>query len=98
MNNIKILLVKSDRTREYGFISYDLNVKINNKINLENYIAAYSFEMENSEMNLEKIYEMFQNCSCNVPNDYKDRSLSVGDIIQVNEAMYYVDSFGFKAI
>ena len=102
---VNILLVNPKYTREYGFMSYDLNIELNKKIHFDKYDTVYSYKEEDIQYDncvvLNKIYERFQNGVDMIyptPVDYKNRSLSVGDIIQLDNKSYYIDSFGFKEL
>ena len=104
---IKLLLVGKEYTRLFGFISYDVNMKINKKIYIDKYIVAYKFEaaeeLKKNDIDtiLNIIYETFQNgvdYNYKTPCDYKNRSLSVADIIVIDGDNYYIDDFGFKKI
>ena len=62
------------------------------------YKLKYSYETE-SEVNdatlLEKVFEKF---NIDHPQDYKGHSLSVSDIIAIDDKHYYCNSIGFKEI
>lgn len=42
--------------------------------------------------------EVFLELNINKPKDFKGRSLSVSDIVEINNEYYYCDSFGWVAI
>ena len=60
------------------------------------YKQIYSACLKSEEEQiLEDLYYIF---NVNHPKDYKGRSLSVSDIVKVDEQYYYCDSFGWKRI
>jgi antirestriction protein ArdC len=58
------------------------------------YQPVYDGELETAS--LESLYEKFN--ATDRPNGQSMRSLSVSDIVQVNDQTYYVDNFGFQKI
>lgn len=72
-------------------------------VHIEDYKLAYKYdewmdEIEDEPMThfLERIFEKF-NVDC--PADYEGRSLSVSDMVRIDEeSWYYVDTMGFKHI
>ena len=97
---VEILLVKSECTRDFGFLSLEDNIKYNEKIFLKNYKQAFIMEYSEREVTtsfLEGIYSLFQN-SNDTPSDYNKRSISMGDIVKVDNILYYVDMIGFTKL
>ena len=82
--------------RKYPFSKYEYLVKKDMPLKAM-YEKVYSGEL--NDMNLEDIYTKF---NINHPEDYKNRSLSVGDVVVVakdgKETAYMVDSVGFKKV
>ena len=70
-----------------------------NKEDFEFYKKSYegkvNVDLEDVEDILCNIYETF---NINHPSDYKARSLSVGDIIELDNVKYAVASFGFDKL
>ena len=64
----------------------------------EDYTHVYQGELS-PDLNLEKIYEMF---NLHHPEDFQGHSLSVGDVVSICQSgkshSYFVDSVGFKEI
>lgn len=72
---------------------------INKDVNLSCYNKVYSFEVDsnskdknNINLLLEKIFYKF---NCYRPNDFKGHSLSVSDIIKIDNCYYYCDVIEF---
>ena len=92
-------LKDSDDLHYYRFSRLSLLEKMGLKVELKNYKSVYTDVRDiPSDDNcgfLEGLYSEFQGVK---PNGYKGHSLSVSDIIQVDETYYYCDSFGFKKL
>ena len=102
MTEFSIYQINTDRdTARVCFLGYDSLEKFQHskEINAAIYDKVYSGEMECSS--LESIYRKF---NIEHPADYKGRSLSVSDVVEIRESdtlnpgFYFVDSIGFKSI
>lgn len=73
----------------------NIEISINNSI--LDYVEIYETEYPMLEINtlLEMILEDF---NVNHPKDFKGRSLSVSDIVQLNDNYYFCDRFGWKKL
>ena len=94
-NEYKIYQLKSGpENHAIRFEEYSLAEKHGEPANPENYDLVYSGSLDDFEDSnkLEAIYNKF-NIDC--PEDFKGHSLSVSDIIVMNDEAHYVDSFGF---
>ena len=82
--------------RKHPFCCYDYLVKKGEPLK-PMYEKVYSGQLE--DMNLEDIYAKF---NINHPEDYKNRSISVGDVVVTTkdgkETAYMIDSFGFRKL
>lgn len=87
------LPVENDLTfMNFGFAQKHGGVK------LEDYKAVYTGQISGNDPDeiLEKLYMMF---NIDHPADYTGRSLSVSDIVALEDAgTYFCDSFGWKQI
>ena len=94
-----IYQVKEDLLRQHGFMSYDYN-KQNGGINRDNYVKVAEVLVDGYD--LEKDLEYIFTYGNTNPQYYADnptaRSISVSDIIELNDKYYYVDTIGFKEI
>lgn len=62
----------------------------------EYYEKTYEGEIETDKTNeFEILEEIFTLLNVNHPEDYKGHSLSVSDIVMINNKKYYCDSFGW---
>lgn len=100
LHKITVLQLKgSDELHHYLFSRLSLLEKLGLKVELKNYKSVYTDVREiPSDDNidfLEALYSEFQGVK---PKGYKGHSLSVSDIIQIDETYYYCDSFGFKKL
>ena len=75
----------------YAFRHYNL-VKV--KINLKDYEVVHEGELDYKEIPdaLEELFEIF---NVRRPNDFKCRSMSVSDIVEVDGENYYCDAVGW---
>ena len=87
----KIKQIKDIRNCEYTFEHYNW---CKDKINLKDYEVVYEGELEYSEISdaLEELFEIF---NIRRPEDFKGRSMSVSDIVEVDGDNYYCDAFGW---
>ena len=90
----KIKQIKDIRNCEYAFSHYDW---CKDKINLDDYEVVYEGELECSEISdaLEELFEIF---NVRHPEDFKGRSMSVSDIVEIEGKNYYCDAFGWKKL
>lgn len=81
------------------FMKYETMLKIQGELNSSIYDLIYETDMDTA--NLERIYTIF---NIERPEDYRGRSLSVSDIVEImheedgKTKFYYCDAFGFKEV
>lgn len=101
MRRVKVFYSKN--TRETSWYNTDGIPKDYMK-NYENILQAVIESTEEIDIFLEKVYDDFQNGKVYVPpKNHRERgiihsSMMVGDIIEVDDIKYIVDSIGFKKI
>ncbi len=96
MLNYKLFQVKDDLTLEFGFKGLDFLQTIGLELNLNNYDLVYeSVVGTNEDYTLEALFSKF---NLEHPNDFYGRSMSVSDIVQIEDDYYYCDSIGWKNI
>jgi hypothetical protein len=88
----KVRVYQADISAPCKFMDYDFTMK-HGGIERKYYKTVFSGELPVS--NLEAIY-MLLNTSR--PEGFTGHSLSVSDIVVVNDITYFVNSFGFKEI
>ena len=103
--NVKIYQINDNEERHnIIFMGYNhvKNIIGDIKQNLQKfYKMVYEYdesEIDNDDdvyVSLEKLFFMFNN---NHPKDFKGHSLSVSDIIEINNELYFCDSFGWEKI
>lgn len=94
-NEYKIYQLKNNpENHAIRFEGYTLAEKHGEPAKPENYDHVYSGSLDDFEDSnkLEAIYTKF---NIDRPEDFKGHSLSVSDIIVMNDEAHYVDSFGF---
>lgn len=96
--SVTIYQIKDIANCDYAFRSYD---EAGSKINMDDYEAVASIVLPKKGTTNDLLEEVFM-----LGNTNKDaftihgkfRSISVSDIIELDNEAYYVDSFGFKKI
>lgn len=93
---VKIYQIKDIEKTNYAFRSY-----IKEVFNFEDYekVAEFKYEANGSvvEHDLEKIFELGNNGI--LQKDHKlNHSISMSDIIEIDNAKFYVNSIGFKLL
>lgn len=104
---MKIKIYQSD-ARNYRFANYEhmgsylkSDEVDNTEISLDNKHLEYKliYETEYPAMEVFHLLEqIFQDFNLNHPKNYTGRSLSVSDIVTINEESYFCDSFGWKKL
>lgn len=101
-SKIQILqLTNTPENRYYKFTGLDMLKSEGMEPSLDRYETVYEYEQEMpTEQNeiieqLDVIYSKFQGMK---PEGYKGHSLSVSDIIKVDDTCFYVDDYGFEKI
>ena len=83
-------------TGTYIFMDFDFAKK--HDLTIKDYDVVYEGDITPSkfiEDTLEAIYMKF---NVDRPQDFKGHSLSVSDIIEINDEFYYTEGLGFKNI
>lgn len=79
------------------FMPYDFTMK-HGGIKLNDYKMIYEMNMVNHRGIYDSLNMIYDRFNLYHPEDYRGRSLSVSDIVELNGDKYYVDSLGFKLI
>lgn len=92
-------LKSGDDMHDFRFVPYELITKNGGKPDFNNYGKVYEgnaaeFDGELGER-LDAIYEKF---NLDHPEDFKGHSLSVSDVVVLDDKAYYVDDVGFKPL
>lgn len=91
-----------DETRDYRFESYEGLQKHGLKPDFKNYDKVYTGDVSilpvNSGTMGAKLEAVFEKFNIDHPADFKGHSLSVSDVVVMDDKAYYVDSFGFKPL
>ena len=90
----KIKQIKDIRNCGYAFMHYNW---CKDQINLDDYEVVYEGELECSEIS-EALEELFEIFNIRHPEDFKGRSMSVSDIVEVDGENYYCDAAGWKKL
>ncbi len=90
-----------DETRDLRFEPYDRLVQSGQKPDMAHYEKVYEGRMEeisdspDLRIQLEALFYKF---NMERPDDFTGHSMSVSDVVVVNDQAFYVDSFGFKPL
>jgi hypothetical protein len=97
--NYKIYQVKSELIREFGFMDLSFIVKKYGKVDKNNYDLVYEEKAVSDFSDLQLLEKLFTQFNVNHPENYKVRSLSVSDIVILdNSKVYYCDSIGWEIL
>lgn len=92
---VSIYQIRDVANTEYAFRGYD---EVADKIDLADYNKVATIDLPDNDDILETVF-MYGNTDKSKFNEIKPmRSISVSDIIDYDDTMYYVDSFGFKEL
>ena len=92
---VSIYQIRDIANTDYAFRGYD---EIADKIDLADYDKVATIDLPDNDDILETVF-MYGNTDKSKFNEIKPmRSISVSDIIDYDDTMYYVDSFGFKEL
>ena len=99
---IRIYQINSDRDEHrMMFMSHDRLERFQGSPEVDSKIYDKVYDKEVDCSNLEEVYTML---NINHPSDYRGRSLSVSDVVEVYESdavphgYYFCDSVGFKQV
>lgn len=95
-----IRIFKLPMSCSYAFMNYNFAVKNakNNKVTIYDYVNVYTYDIEHSDDILSLLDEIFEKFNVNHPDDYYSSSLSVSDVVMVDDDAYYCDSFGWQKL
>ena len=92
----KLYQIKDVENCKYAFGGY--NTAMKNNFSINDYEVVYEGEVmikPDVHAMLETVFYIF---NCRRPEDFKGRSMSISDVVELNGKVYYCDSFGFKEI
>lgn len=100
---MKYRILQLDRDREAVsknrkmFMSWDILTECCGGFDIQDYKEVYSSELQTTikdkELVLDKIFEQF---NLRHPEDFKGHSLSVSDVVILDNEIYFCDSIGWK--
>lgn len=91
---------RGEETRHIRFESYERLAKTGLKPDFKNYDKMYEADisMLSGKSTGEKLESAFYTFNMERPEDFKGHSLSVSDMVVLDDTAYYVDSVGFKPL
>ena len=92
---VSIYQIKDVANTDYAFRGYD---EVADNVDLADYDKVATIDLPDTDNILDMVF-MYGNTDKSKFNEIKPmRSISVSDIIDYDDTMYYVDSFGFKEL
>ncbi len=92
-------LKSGDETHDIRFQPYEDITKAGKKPDFANYEKVYEGNAADLSGNLgEKLESLFEKFNHDRPEDFKGHSLSVSDVVVLEDNAYYVDDVGFKPL
>ncbi len=79
------------------FESWKWLIKYDGRFNFNDYKKVYEAE-EEGEDNIDILDKLFEKFNLAHPDDFHGHSLSVSDVVILEDKMYYCDSIGWKEI
>lgn len=94
--NYSILQLKDEIVGK-TFFDYDYIIEKYGEVNIDDYETVYEGEIESidEENALEDLFTIF---NIRHPEDFRGHSLSVSDIVKLNDKYHYCDSLGWKKL
>lgn len=93
---LRILQLKDpEKIRRYGYMPYDYAAE--HGFDLSDYECVWE-ESVDSDTSLDDIWSRFQHGSEDCPDDYESRSMSEGDIIDLDGYLFYCEPIGWKEL
>lgn len=91
--NIKIYQLKSNK---YMFCSFNVIKKLGHELSINDYKLTYEYDIEDTEVTTELLDNIYRKFNVNRPEDFRGHSLSVSDVIVIDDTeKYFVDRMGF---
>ena len=94
---VEIYQIKDVENTPYAYIGWGKSAEEN--FDFSDYEKTYEYIADSKNKTdfdmLEKVFEKF---NCNNPSDFKSRSLSVSDIVRLDDKYYYCDNIGWTDV
>lgn len=83
----------------YSFMSLDMLKMHNLEFSLDRYRVVYCDNIEGEIIDVHKFLDsLFVKFNINHPEDFRGHSLSVSDVVYVNDEYWFCDDYGWKKI
>ena len=99
---VKISILQINHNEEnhfYCFASLDMLMRHNMNVELDRYNVVYVTERD---VEISDVYsyldDLFEEFNIHHPKDFRGHSLSVSDIVKINNDYYYCDSYCWKKL
>ena len=98
--NYQILQLKDiPENHGYFFMSLDNLDRFGLEFDINRYKVVYCDTIDTDCLNIHKFLEsMFTKFNINHPKDFRGHSLSVSDVVYINDGYWFCDDFGWKKI
>ena len=102
---MKYRILQLDRNREAVsknrkmFMSWDILTECCGGFDITDYKEVYSSELQTTiEDKMAVLEQLFDKFNRNHPEDFTGHSLSVSDVVILDNEIYFCDSFGWKKV
>lgn len=101
---IKLTILQLKDTKEnhgYFYSSLRFLKKFGLKVELDRYRVVYTDELDVQDFEGNKMSildQLFTTFNLNHPKDFRGHSLSVSDIVKLNDEYFFCDDFGWKKL
>ena len=98
----EIYQITNIRECDYTFMRYEFAIeKANKKFSLNDYTKVYEGEVPEqlaAKSTFEILEKLFEKFNIDHPNDFTGRSMSVSDLVKLDDKLYYCDFAGWEEI
>ena len=94
MKTYRLYQLKKEHFRGKAFLGYEETKRWNGEPQKDWYDCVYEFDADR-ELSPDDLYEKFNLFR---PEDFKGHSLSVSDVVEMPDGVWYCDSFGWQEL
>lgn len=97
-----IYQIQREKTRAIGYLDINMFRQLTNQPKAikmqETYELVYSGEVPATSADTKTLEQLWYRFNMEHPSDYTGRSMSMGDIVSLDDKYYYCDAVGFKEV
>lgn len=91
---VKVFQVNKENFREFGFMDYEF-FKEHGCEKMRRDMFRLVFD---GDLKADTLEGVFEECNLSCPEGYKGHSMSVSDLVETKDGLFFCDSFGFKKV